>query len=103
MAKTYVPERQSEYWTSRQIEDYFENSGADVHTIPIPQQIEKMLPADFVFLPEHKVKLFGFQYKALYGDKYGDYWKLESNQHNTLQSFSWIYYGLSELKSRKDK
>lgn len=103
MAKTYVPERQSEYWTSRQIEDFFENCGVDVHTIPIPQHIEKKLPADFVFIPEHKIKLFGLQYKALYQDPYGDFWKLESHQHSTLQSFSWIYYGLSELKSRAHK
>lgn len=103
MAKTYVTERQSEYWTSRQIEDFFENTGVDVHTIPVPQHIEKRIPADFVFLPEHKIKLFGIQYKALYQDTYGDFWKLESHQHDTLKKFPWIYYGLSELKSRKHK
>jgi len=103
MAKTYVPERQSEYWTSRQIEEFFENSGVDVHTIPIPQHIEKKLPADFVFIPEHKIKLFGFQYKALYQDTSGDFWKLENHQHSTLQNFNWIYYGLSELKTRAHK
>lgn len=103
MAKPYVPERQSEYWTTRQIEDFFENSGNDVHTIPIPQKIEKKLPADFVFIPEQKIKLFGLQYKALYEDASGDFWKLTNQQHNTLQSFAWIYYGLSELKSRNHK
>lgn len=105
MAKTYVPERQSEYWTSRQIEDFFENCGIDVHTIPIPQQIEKQLPADFVFIPEQKIKLFGLQYKALYqaSNPNDDFWKLEMHQHSTLQKFPWIYYGFSELKSRKHK
>lgn len=103
MAKTYVPERQSEYWTSRQIEDFFENCGIDVHTIPIPQKIEKKLPADFVFVPEQKIKLFGLQYKALYRDSADDYWKLDNDQHTTIQTLTWIYYGFSELKSRKNK
>ncbi len=103
MIKTYVQERQSEYWTSRQIEDFFENCGIDVHTIPVPQNIEKKLPADFVFIPGHKIKLFGLQYKALYHDASGDYWKLSDAQHRTLQNFRWIYYGFSELKNRKDK
>lgn len=103
MAKTYVPERQSEYWTSRQIEDFFENCGIDLHTIPVSQQIEKKLPADFVFLPEQKIKLFGLQYKALYQDTAGDFWKLNNHQHLTLQTFDWIYYGFSELKIRKHK
>lgn len=103
MAKTYVTERQSEYWTSRQIEDFFDNCGVDVHTIPVPQHIEKKIPADFLFIPAHKIKLFGIQYKALYKESSGDFWKLESNQHTTLQRFPWIYYGLSELKSRNHK
>lgn len=103
MAKTYVTERQSEYWTSRQIEDFFENCGVDVHTIPVPQHIEKNIPADFIFIPTQKIKLFGIQYKALYKESSGDFWKLESHQHRTLKQFPWVYYGLSELKSRNQK
>lgn len=103
MAKPYVQERQSEYWTSRQIEDFFENYGSEVHTIPVPQRLEKRLPADFVFIPTEKIKLFGLQYKALYQDSSGDYWKLEAHQHSQLAKFKWIYYAMSELKDRGHK
>ncbi len=103
MAKPYVQERQSEYWASRQIEEFFENYGSDVHVIPVPGRLEKLLPADFVFIPDQLVKLFGFQYKALYQESAGDFWKLESNQHLQLAKFPWIYYAMSELKNRAHK
>lgn len=97
MDKTYLKERQIEYWTSRQIEDFLLNEGFDVFVNPIPQNLEKLLPADFVF-QSTKIKLFGFQYKALYHNSV-DHWKLSSQQHQTLQDFDWIYYGFSEMDS----
>lgn len=99
MDKTYLKERQIEYWTSRQIEDFLLNEGFDVFVNPIPQSLEKLLPADFVF-QSTKLKLFGFQYKALYHNS-ADHWKLSNQQHQTLQAFDWIYYGLSEMTSIK--
>ena len=95
MDKTYLKERQIEYWTSRQIEDFLLNEGFDVFVNPIPQNLEKLLPADFVF-QSTKLKLFVFQYKALYHNSV-DHWKLSSQQHKTLQTFDWIYYGFSEI------
>ena len=95
---TYVPERQVEYWTSCQIEDFFKKAGFDMLVYPIGQSVERYLPADHIFDVDGLVKLFGIQYKVLY--KNGeDYWRMDARQHSTLQKFPWIYYGLSDLKS----
>jgi hypothetical protein len=94
----YVSERQSEYWTSREVETFFENTGFEITAFPITQLTEKRLPTDFLFLDGRTNKLFGFQYKALYHNG-EDFWKLDRDQHGTLQSFDWIYYGLSDLIS----
>lgn len=94
---TYVPERQVEYWTSRQIEDFFMNEGFDLIVYPIDQSIERYLPADHIF---ESGKLFGLQYKVLYQNG-GDHWRMREKQHSMLQKFSWIYYGLSDFKSLK--
>lgn len=98
----YVYERQTEYWTSRGIEDYFLDGGYEVLAFPLTQLTEKNLPVDFVFFEEGTSKLFGLQYKALYANV-PDYWPIDSQQHTTLQSFSdWAYYCLSELKTARD-
>ena len=95
---TYVYERQVEYWTSRQIEDFLMNAGFCILPIPMEQRIEKYIPADFIFPATELVKLFGIQYKVLY--KNGkDHWKLNKQQHDRLKKFPWISYGFSELKS----
>lgn len=94
--RTYVAERQIEYWTSRQIEDFFAQQGYECIAYPVSQAVEKHLPADFIF-HTGPIKLFGLQYKALYHNTY-DCWLLESNQHSTLAKFPWIYYGLSDIK-----
>jgi len=94
----YIHERQSEYWTSRAIEDYFLDLGFEVLTLPIPQNIEKMIPADFIFFDKQRTKLFGLQYKALYKER-RDYWPINKEQHQQITHYKWIYYCLSELKS----
>lgn len=102
MANTpYVPERQTEYWTSRQVEEYFLDVGFRVLPLPITQLAEKELPADFIFFDKGRSKLFGFQYKALYHNG-EDYWPLNANQHGELSSYPWIYYCLSELQNAQD-
>lgn len=95
---TYVNERQVEYWTSREIEGFFLDSGFEVTVLPITQLTERAVPADFMFLDGHTNKLFGLQYKALYHNG-EDFWNLDERQHSTLQGFDWIYYGLSDLRS----
>lgn len=98
MATIYVPERQVEYSTSRQIEDFFKNAGFDTSVHLINQGIEKYLPYDHMFYVDGLVKIFGIQYKVLY--KNGeDHWIMKARQHSMLQKFPWIYYGLSDLKS----
>ena len=98
MATTYVSERQVEYSTSRQIEDFFKNAGFDTSVHLINQGIEKYLPYDHIFYVDGLVKIFGIQYKVLY--KNGeDHWIMKARQHSMLQKFPWIYYGLSDLKS----
>ena len=41
MAKPYLYERQSEYWTSRQIEEFFLDAGFELIALPILQYHEK--------------------------------------------------------------
>jgi len=96
--KTHVPERQVEYWTSRQVESFFSNAGYDLRVFPIQQGVECYIPADFIFgSAAGNVKLFGLKYKALYHNG-NDFWKLTKHQHSTLSQFDWIYYGLSDLR-----
>ena len=102
MAKTYVAERQVEWWTSAAVEDYFQDRGYKCEALPIDQGVEKQIPADFAFKSDPPVKLFGFQYKVLYQNG-ADHWRLDANQHQQLSFFSWIYYGLSEIKSASDR
>lgn len=94
----YLYERQTEYWTSRAIEDYFLDAGFQIVTFPISQIHERDLPADFVFCHPGTKKIFGIQYKTLYNED-GDHWTLDEHQHRDLQLYSdWIFYGLSEMK-----
>lgn len=101
MPRPYIPERQVEYWTSRQIEDYYLNAGFECITYPLTQRVEEHIPADFVFQAGAFAKMFGLQiqYKALYPGL-GDHWELDATQHAQLARFGWIYYGLSGLKQR---
>lgn len=73
--KSYVYERQTEYWTSRGIEDYFLDAGFELVTFPLSQVTEHEVPFDFIFFEKATCKIFGFQYKALYQDA-RDYWLL---------------------------
>ncbi|MFN6530537.1 hypothetical protein [Nostoc sp. ChiSLP03a] len=101
-AKTFVYERQVEYWTSRQIEEFFLNAGFNIVVYPVEQVTEHYLPADHIFgVDDDLVKLFGIQYKALYHNSV-NHWKLDQHQHNRLVHFPWIYYGLSDLQSVAD-
>jgi hypothetical protein len=97
MATPYIHERQSEYWTSRQVEEFFLDLGFEVMTLPLTQLVEHELPADFIFFDKKRSKLFGFQYKALYKNK-EDYWPINSEQHAALSDYPWVYYCLSELR-----
>lgn len=97
MPTPYIYERQVEYWTSRGIENFFLDEGFELLVLPLTQLTEKDIPSDFLYLDTATNKLFGLQFKALYknGD---DHWNLDQHQHNQLQNFDWMYYGLSELK-----
>lgn len=102
MSKLYLYERQTEYWTSRGIEDYFLDAGFDVITVPISQIDEKVFPFDFIFFENTTKKLFGIQYKALQHNA-RDFWRLNQEQHEKLQKYrEWGYYCLSEMTSIKD-
>lgn len=98
MATTYVSERQFEYSTSHQIENFFRNAGFDMSVRTVDQDIERYLPSDHIFYLNGVVKIFGIQYKVLYKNS-EDHWKMNARQHSMLQKFPWIYYGLSDLKS----
>lgn len=103
MATPYLYERQTEYWTSRGIEDYFLDARYEVVVFPLSQLSEKELPLDFLFLDQTHSKLFGVQYKALYHNE-RDFWPLNERQHAKLRAYrDWAYYGLSEMTSVDDQ
>ena len=99
--KTYVAERQVEYWTSRQVEQFFLQHGYECVAVPVSPNVEKHLPADFIFACTGPVKLFGLQYKVLYQNG-SDCWRLDSHQHSQLAWFPWIQYGLSDITQVAD-
>lgn len=98
---TYLPERQTEYWTSREIEESFIDVGYQIFTIPLPQALEHHVPSDFLYVDKTTLKIFGLQYKALYHNA-NDHWNLNEDQHNTLQRFPWMYYCMSELRDLRE-
>jgi hypothetical protein len=98
MARPYIYERQVEYRTSREIENVLTNDEFSVAVHPLTQLTERSLPTDFIFFDRQTKKLFGFQYKVLYHNG-SDHWVLDAEQHRQLQSFDWIYYGLSDVTS----
>ena len=92
-----VYERQTEYWTARQIEDFLLDEGFRVLTYPLTQLSEAIVPADFLVFDRGRTKLIGFQYKALYANG-GDHWELDEEQHRELRRRPWIVYAASELR-----
>lgn len=100
--KVHISERVIEYHTSKQIEGFFTIAGYSRRTLPLTQAVEKKIPADFVFGIPGLVKIFGLQYKVLYGASTYDFWSIQKAQHTRLSHFNWILYGLSELTRKKD-
>jgi len=101
MEATYLPERQTEYWTSREIEEFLLDSGYSVIAIPLSQAVEHYIPSDFLYVDQQRLKIFGLQYKALYHNS-EDHWKLDEQQHSDLKRFPWMYYCASELRDMRD-
>jgi len=93
----YLAERQTEYWTSREIENALLDEGWEVLVFPLTQQTEHQVPVDFLFLDQTRVKVFGVQYKALYHNS-SDHWRLDRAQHARLRKNPWMFYFLSEMK-----
>lgn len=102
MATPYVHERQSEYWTSRQIEEFYLDAGFEVIVFPLTQYNERLVPTDFIFFDKQHSKLFGFQYKAMYHEGNQDFWNIDKTQHENIKKFPWIYYSLSELRQASE-
>ena len=99
----YPHERQIEYWTSRAIEDYFDNEGYTVTVLPNSPRVEKYLPYDHLFAGKG-IKIFGFQYKRFNPGVNGDdYWDINIAQFHQLKKFSWIYYALPQVSSIKQR
>jgi hypothetical protein len=50
----YVRERQAKYWTSKQINDYFDNADLEIIPFPLTRVAEPGLPANFMLVrPAH--------------------------------------------------
>ena len=91
----YPNERQVEYWTSRAIEDYFDNECYSVIVLPNTPLVEQHIPFDHLFTGQG-VKVFGLQYKRLYANP--DRWRLKQAQHAQMKKYDWIYYALSQVR-----
>ena len=91
--------RQTKYWISRKIEEFFLNNNFEVITFPVGQYHEELVPTDFISFNKRLSKIFGFQYKALHLLNGGDFWKIDSEDHHRLSRYPWIYYCLSQSKS----
>jgi len=102
MSAPYIAEVQTAHWTSDAIRDVFKADNFDLHDFPLTQHLEKNLPAGKIFYSTRHSKLFGLQYKTLYGNG-RDFWPLDPTQHKTLQRFPWIFYCYSELKHVADR
>ena len=102
MAKTYLWETTVAAWSSLEIRRFFENANYSVLDFAMSQQAEKRIPADYIYKVQFPVKIFGLQYKALYGSRGHDHWRLKREQHRRLSRTRWISYALSELKENRD-
>lgn len=83
-------------WVHDCIKAYLAARGFEVVSISPTSIQEKHLPFDMGFgiKKGNVVKRFGLQMKRPYVDGKGYYWRLKKAQHSTLESFSWIFYGL---------
>ncbi len=62
---------------------------------------EKLIPADFVFAGDSRVKLFGIQYKVLYSGN-PNFWPIAESQRAVATLYPWLYYGLSDLTDARE-
>lgn len=102
MPEPYIAEVQAAEWVSDGIRNTFRAAGFELRDWPLTQHLEKIVPADRAFFSFELSKLFGLQYKTLYGNG-KDFWLLDYKQHETLQRFPWIFYCCSELKDVRDQ
>ena len=96
--KPKVKERQTEFWTSRAIESFFLDEGYEVTTFPLSGVTEGELPLDYIFWTPQFSKMFGIQYKALYGWGDEDYWPIDVAQLAARMAIPWAVYSLSEIE-----
>lgn len=89
--------RQTEYWTSRQIEEFFFDAEFEVVTFPLAHYGERVIPSDYLSYDRRLTKLFGLHYQTLNRNgKY--YWDIEPEHQAALRRFPWLYYCFSRLK-----
>ncbi len=82
---------------------YLRARGYDVSDWHVTQDLEKQVPTDWIFVDRSRLKVFGLQYKALYSNG-SDHWRLDRNQHGTLQGgFPWVYYAASEIRRPREQ
>lgn len=98
----YVAEQHVQEWTSAAIVSYLEARGYVVRDWHVTQDLEKHVPTDWIFLDSSRLKVFGFQYKALYSNG-SDHWRLDHDQHDAFQGFPWVYYAASEITTTRDQ
>jgi len=75
--------------------------GYDVREWHQTQDVEKFVPADWLFFDRTRLKVFGLHYKALYRNG-SEHWPLDAVQHSNLARYPWIVYCASELTGVPD-
>jgi hypothetical protein len=98
----YLAEQHVQRWTSMAIVRYFRRRRYVVRDWNLTQDLEKQVPTDWIFIDAIRLKIFGFQYKAVYSNG-RDHWPLDRQQHDALQRFPWIYYAASEIRMVTDR
>src|SRR5258707_10238327 len=91
-----LAEQHIQDWTSADIVGALERRGYTIRDWHPTQDLEKFVPADWLFFDQTRLKVFGVQYKALYRNG-SEHYPLDREQHNTMAGHPWIVYCASEL------
>jgi hypothetical protein len=89
-------EQHSQEWTSAAIVGALRRRGYHIREWHPTQDLEKFVPADWLFFDRTRLKVFGVQYKALYRNGV-EHWPITREQHDTMAEYPWIVYCASEI------
>lgn len=92
-------------WLAECISTYFRNQGFEVNHSSQTQRAEKFVPFDLQFRVRRGdfAKGFGIQVKRPHARGRDLVWPIDPRQHETLNNYPWIYYGLPAFVDEADQ